>query len=344
MPQGIQLAGGFGAGGVRDALVDLIAQRMAEQQFEEMKAQREQQAARQRMLDERALDETMYRRGRDIAEDQQRAADAANASVSVDTVDEEGNPVTRFMRPGEVQGQTFKKAVKKDQPKTMTIETVDPKTRRPVTRVLPEAEALGQSFEKYVAPKEPRAPRDERLVQIAGPNGTAVWVRESEAVGKPAAQAARSVTGGERQTLAFYNRGKEASDTLAAVDQSGKSLEERIATQNKAGQLWGALAPNLVQTEDQQLYRQAQRAFTEARLRKESGAAIPQGEYDTDARTYFAQPGDSPALIEQKRKARENVLEGLKFSAGKAFDEFYGESGPAGVGALGGKKDSMGIR
>lgn len=35
MAQGIQLAGGFGAGGVRDALVDLIAQKMAERDFAE---------------------------------------------------------------------------------------------------------------------------------------------------------------------------------------------------------------------------------------------------------------------------------------------------------------------
>ena len=39
MAQGIGLAGGFGAGGVRDALVDLIAQRMAQQEFEEKRRQ-----------------------------------------------------------------------------------------------------------------------------------------------------------------------------------------------------------------------------------------------------------------------------------------------------------------
>jgi hypothetical protein len=39
MAQGIGLAGGFGAGGVRDALVDLIAQRMAQAEFEEKRRQ-----------------------------------------------------------------------------------------------------------------------------------------------------------------------------------------------------------------------------------------------------------------------------------------------------------------
>jgi hypothetical protein len=39
MAQGIGLAGGFGAGGVRDALVELIAQKMAEAEFEEKRRQ-----------------------------------------------------------------------------------------------------------------------------------------------------------------------------------------------------------------------------------------------------------------------------------------------------------------
>src|SRR5262245_2569311 len=45
MAQGIQLAGGYGAGGVRDALVDLIAQKMAERDFYE--GQRRAQASEQ---------------------------------------------------------------------------------------------------------------------------------------------------------------------------------------------------------------------------------------------------------------------------------------------------------
>jgi hypothetical protein len=128
----------------------------------------------------------------------------------------------------------------------------------------------------------------------------------------------RPSLGTERQTLAYFNRAKQASDDIS-------ELENVIANQGLMGQLQGQYAPNVFQNEKQQLYRQGQRAFTEARLRKESGAAIPQGEYDNDARTYFAQPGDSPAVIEQKRQARQVVLEGLKNAAGRAYEEFHGE-------------------
>lgn len=168
--------------------------------------------------------------------------------------------------------------------------------------------------------------RDERLVQVAGPNGTAIWVRESEAIGKPAAQAARSVTGSERQTLAYYNRAKDASETITKPTADGTSLEDRVAKSGLGTQIGLQYAPNLLQTKDQQAYRQAQRAFTEARLRKESGAAIPTAEYENDSKTYFAQPGDTPDVIAQKRQARQVVLDGLKFGAGKAYGEFYGET------------------
>jgi hypothetical protein len=158
-------------------------------------------------------------------------------------------------------------------------------------------------------------------VQIEGADGKAVWVRESQAVDKPAAQAARAITGMERQTLAFFNRAKEA-------DEQANQFEDRVAEAGLASQLQQQYAGNLLQTKDQQRYRQAQRAFTEARLRKESGAAIPIAEYENDARTYFAQPGDSPEVRLQKRHARATVLEGLQFASGRAYEEFYGETAP----------------
>ena len=168
------------------------------------------------------------------------------------------------------------------------------------------------------ATRAPQQPRDDRLVQVMGPEGTPIWVREADAVGKPAAQAARAVTGAERQSLAYFNRAKDASENIA-------DLEPKIAKLGLTGQVGMHVLPNFLQSQDGQLYRQAQRSFTEARLRKESGAAIPSHEYENDAKTYFAQPGDSVETQKQKRAARDKVLEGLAYAAGKAYDEFYGE-------------------
>lgn len=147
------------------------------------------------------------------------------------------------------------------------------------------------------------------------PKAPAVKVAKAPPPAKPS-------SGQERTALSYYNRMKDAEGTI-------QKLEPTIAKQSPLDQIRLQSAPNYLQSADQQVYRQAQRAFTEARLRKESGAAIPQQEYDNDARTYFAQPGDMPAVVERKRKARQAVLAGLKFASGKAYQEFYGSGSGA---------------
>lgn len=126
------------------------------------------------------------------------------------------------------------------------------------------------------------------------------------------------VTGSQNDNLGFYNRGKDALDNVNKVEQA-------IADQGLVGDIQLQTLPGWAQTKDQQLYRQAQRQFTEARLRKESGAAIPNAEYTTDAETYFAQPGDTAETLAQKKAARESVLDSLAVASGPAYTDYYGQ-------------------
>jgi hypothetical protein len=173
-----------------------------------------------------------------------------------------------------------------------------------------QSDAVGQPAPVHVQP--------EPLVQIAGPDGAPMYAPRSQAVGKKLPRERSLIKGQERTALAFYNRAKDAEDTIGP-------LEGKIASMPLPSQFQLRFAPNVMQSSDQQVYRQSQRAFTEARLRKESGAAIPTAEYENDSRTYFAQPGDTPETIERKRAARQMVLNGLKFSSGQAYEEYYGE-------------------
>lgn len=120
----------------------------------------------------------------------------------------------------------------------------------------------------------------------------------------------------ETTAYSFWNRANQAHGDANA-------LEDWIKTLGVIGQQRLAYAPNILQSENGQLYRQAQRVFTEARLRKESGAAISAGEYENDAKMYFAQPGDTDEVINRKRQAREEVLKGLQISAGRAYTESH---------------------
>lgn len=71
-------------------------------------------------------------------------------------------------------------------------------------------------------------------------------------------------------------------------------------------------------------YRQAQREFVNAVLRKESGAAIGQSEFQSAAQQYFPVPGDTPAILQQKRAARQAAIEGLKHQSQGAYQEWFG--------------------
>ena len=69
-------------------------------------------------------------------------------------------------------------------------------------------------------------------------------------------------------------------------------------------------------SEDQQKVIQARTNFITAVLRKESGASIAPTEYATAERIYFPAPGDSPAVVLQKQKARETAIKGMTIQAG----------------------------
>lgn len=191
------------------------------------------------------------------------------------------------------------------------LQETDPAKRAELIALKKDFAAAGR------APAVPRA--SEPLESVIGPDGRAVLVPRSEAAGKaPANVKEQTSTGPQKRTFQFFQRATQAEDDLAKV-------EEKISGLGLVGQTRLKYAPNFAQTDDGQLYDQAQRAFTEARLRKDSGAAIPDHEYANDRKTYFAEPGDTPAKLEQKRRARANILSSLAFESGRAVSEFYGE-------------------
>lgn len=81
--------------------------------------------------------------------------------------------------------------------------------------------------------------------------------------------------------------------------------------------------PSYFQSENQKLYEQAKRNFINAALRRESGAAIADSEFKSANAQYFPQAGDTPAVLEQKRRNRNLAIEGFKQSSGSAWTGVY---------------------
>lgn len=89
----------------------------------------------------------------------------------------------------------------------------------------PGGEVLAKGPEKAITPKEPK---EERLVQILGPEGRPVWVRESQAVGKPTGEAGKGrelkpILSGDIEDLAGMQESIDLADSLGESLKGGKA-------------------------------------------------------------------------------------------------------------------------
>ena len=117
----------------------------------------------------------------------------------------------------------------------------------------------------------------------------------------------------EGQGLAggFYDRMNSAAAEIDQLEEVG--YDPTTMTH--------AMVPDMLAKPETQQYRQAQRDWVRAKLRKESGASIGEKEMADEIKTYFPQPNDSPKTVEQKRRARAIAERAM-----------LKQAGPAGVG------------
>jgi hypothetical protein len=105
----------------------------------------------------------------------------------------------------------------------------------------------------------------------------------------------------------------------AARLQSANKIFDELESQ-VSGQLTSKLSvsrnlPDRLKSETVKRQEQAEQNFINAVLRRESGAAIAPSEYVNAAKQYFPQPGDTKAVLEQKRLNRLLVQQNLMLEA-----------------------------
>lgn len=141
---------------------------------------------------------------------------------------------------------------------------------------------------------------------------------------------------GQGVSALYYDRASEADRIM--TDLEGKYGVTGLAAKQAAEGVWGVggalgAAGNWMLSDEQQKVDQSQRDFVNAVLRKESGAVINPEEFDNAQKQYFPQPGDSQAVIQQKRKNRETAIHGLKRMAGPAARQKAGKPATSDGGA-----------
>lgn len=187
----------------------------------------------------------------------------------------------------------------------------DPNTPEPVKRDL-----------RNLLDRKYRDPAAEPLIPVKVGDKTVLLPR-SQAVGmEPGAQRESFVpTEGERTAANYYSRMVEAEKLLGAYVPSMKDY--MAADQMMRGGPLRAGAANTVLSPEGQSYYQAAADWVRAKLRKESGAVIAPEEMAQEIKTYFPVPGDerNPQIIEQKRRARQQAVAGMKGMSGRAVTD-----------------------
>jgi hypothetical protein len=132
--------------------------------------------------------------------------------------------------------------------------------------------------------------------------------------GKIPSQGEKAPTEGQSNAQLYADRMRAAEKVLedpAAAAAAASSTQRTLSSIPFAG--------NYAVSSDFQRADQAQRDFVNATLRRESGAAISPSEFDNAKKQYFPQPGDKPAVLEQKRRNRQIAIDGITRAGGPSY-------------------------
>lgn len=131
----------------------------------------------------------------------------------------------------------------------------------------------------------------------------------------------------------YANRMAKAEELIQSFEQAGYNPSDDIGSYTASGI---PVAGNYMKSKEYQQYEQAASDWIAAKLRKESGATIPQPELESEFKRYFPIPGDGPEVIKQKAAARANGFRQLQVESGSAYKTNFNDFSP--YGAEGGQK------
>lgn len=140
------------------------------------------------------------------------------------------------------------------------------------------------------------------------------------------------------KSATFADRMADSHKTISGLENINAGIAGTaggvMANSNIPGVGGDSFIYNTFSSDDRQKIMQAQRDFINAILRRESGAAISQSEFENARRQYFPQPGDGADVIDQKRRNRVLAIEGNMREAGPNYKP---PEGWAGQGSQGNK-------
>jgi hypothetical protein len=144
----------------------------------------------------------------------------------------------------------------------------------------------------------------------------------------------RNFTEGQTKDAGFGARMLRAEDNIDSVmgydSQTGSAKGYDPTRKSNAyfpdqSRLSNLYTANMVNSKEWQQYIQGSRESMAALLRKDTGAAVTDQEFDLYFPMYYPQPGDSAEVVKQKKAGRVEIARGLAASSGGAFEKAYPE-------------------
>ena len=114
----------------------------------------------------------------------------------------------------------------------------------------------------------------------------------------------KPMTESQSKDTVFATRAEGALETLGPYEEALTGLLDRNVS--------GLPGGNFLTSEEYKLAQQAGMEFIQAILRKDTGAAIIAAEQEEYRKVYLPQPGDTEAVLAQKKQARIRAVEALK--------------------------------
>ena len=151
---------------------------------------------------------------------------------------------------------------------------------------------------KIVQPAKPLA-GSQGVTQEQLPDGTYI-MRDNATGEKVTGERHAAPTDAQGNAMMFGNRMALAEDVISGIDPNDFNPVGFMDTFGRV--------PNRIKSEERQRWEAARDNWIGAVLRKESGAVISDAERADTEPQYFPQPGDKPAVVEQKAKLRAKVI------------------------------------
>lgn len=180
-------------------------------------------------------------------------------------------------------------------------------------QAFPEPVKPADEYGRYVAEETAagRQPLDRIGFEQAKKGQRTVYGPDGQPIYSEGPATNMKLTEQQSKDLVYWKRASGASPEIDKHEGALTSLGDNVA-----GNV--PLVGNYMVSEGYQLGRQAAAEWLAAILRKDTGAAITNQEFDLYGPMFLPMPGDSPATLEQKRTARKRAEDAIKSGLGTA--------------------------